>query len=83
MKQYSELVLSELVSRLKQARLQKGMSHDVLAQKAGVSRPAISHIENGKRKPSLILCIKLARALDVKLSDIIADIEKRSPAISE
>jgi DNA-binding XRE family transcriptional regulator len=79
MKNYSEHLLAEVVRCLKAARQQKGMSHDVLAQKAGVSRPAISHIENGKRKPSLILCIKLAHALDIKLSDLIAQIEDSQP----
>lgn len=55
------------------------MSHEVLAQRAGISRPAISHIERGKRKPTLLLTLKIARALDVELSDILQRAEENIP----
>lgn len=53
------------------------MSHDELARKSGVTRPAISHIESGKRKPSLLMSLKLADALGKRLSDILYDAENK------
>ena len=66
----AEQLVCEIVQHLRELRQKKGLSHETLAKKAGISRPAISHIENGKRKPSLMVCIKLANALDTTLADI-------------
>ena len=71
-----EKQLALIIARLKELRCQKGLSHEMLAKKAGISRPAISHIENGRRKPSLMICLKIAHALEVDLSDLIREIEK-------
>lgn len=61
-------IVIETVKYFKARRLEMGMSHELLAQKAGISRPAVSHIENGKRRPSLMVALKIARALEVELS---------------
>lgn len=71
----AEYIVKKIVKQLKLLRLAQGMSHEVLAQKTGITRPAISHIENGKRKPSLLLSIKLANALDKQLSEILHQAE--------
>jgi len=73
---YAESILTGVVKALKDARLKKGLSHESLAQKAGITRPAISHIENGKRKPTLLICLKIAQALDLKLWQLIKKAEK-------
>jgi DNA-binding XRE family transcriptional regulator len=73
---YADNVLENVVELLAEARKAKGVSHETLAQKAGVTRPAISHIESGKRKPSLLICLKLAHALDLKLWTLIKKAEK-------
>ena len=44
-------IIAETVKRFKQIRQEKGLSHEALARRAGVTRPAISHIESGKRNP--------------------------------
>lgn len=72
----AEDIVSNVVRQLKELRLKKGFSHETLAQRTGVSRPAISHIESGKRKPSLFLILKLAHALDVELSSLMRKCEK-------
>ena len=53
------------------------MSHDELAKRSGVTRPAISHIEGGRRKPSLIMSLRLAQALDKELSEMLSEAEEK------
>jgi putative molybdopterin biosynthesis protein len=77
----TERMLIELARQLKTLRQTKGLSHDTLARRAGLTRPAISHIESGKRKPSLKVSIKLAHALDTELSELLRAIELITPKI--
>lgn len=72
----AELILANAVLYLKELRHKQHLSHETLSRKAGISRPALSHIENGKRKPSLIVALRLAKALGVELSDILKKAEK-------
>jgi transcriptional regulator with XRE-family HTH domain len=75
-KKHELLVISRLIKRLKEIRLEKGLSHDALARKVGVSRPAISHLECGKRKPTLLMALKLAHGLEIPLSEVLGEAEK-------
>lgn len=72
----SETIHVKIIQQFKELRIAKGMSHALLAKKMGVTRPAISHIESGKRKPSLLLSIKLARALGKNLSELLSKAEE-------
>jgi len=67
-----KLAVSGIVEMFKRIRIERKLSHDLLAKRAGISRAAISHIESGKRSPTLLVCLKIAHALGVELSDIIA-----------
>ncbi len=70
-------IIKNITDQLKALRKARGMSHEELAKKSGVTRPAISHIEGGKRKPSLLMSLKLAEALGQKLSEIIRNAEEQ------
>lgn len=70
-----EHIFAKIITKFKDLRLERAMSHDDVAQKSGVTRPAISHIEGGKRKPSLLTALKIADALGKNLSEIIRDAE--------
>lgn len=76
MRDNAENTLNSIVKTLAEARKAKGLSHEALAQKSGVTRPAISHIEGGKRKPSLLVCLRMAKALDLKLWEVIKKAER-------
>lgn len=76
MRDNAENILNSIVKTLAETRKAKGLSHEALAQKSGVTRPAISHIEAGKRKPSLLVCLRMAKALDLKLWEVIKKVEK-------
>lgn len=58
-------------------RKKKGISQEVLSGLADIGRTHLSAIERGERKPTLETLYRIATALDVKMSDIIIEIEKR------
>ncbi|HCR86395.1 MAG TPA: XRE family transcriptional regulator [Alphaproteobacteria bacterium] len=66
---------TSLIALFKKRRKELEMSHLKLAEKCGVSRMAISHIEAGKRIPTIATCYKIAKALDLKLSDVVKKVE--------
>ena len=55
------------MNRVRQFRKQKGLSQQELAQLVEVSRQTINLIENQDYNPTLALCIRIAKALDVDL----------------
>jgi len=59
---------AELGRRLRQARLELGLSGTELARRIGKSQPYISDLERGQRTPSLSTLAALAQALGRPLS---------------
>ena len=59
-----------IMNKVKNFRTAKNMSQLTLARSVEVSRQTINMIENDKYNPSLNLCIKIAKALDVTLNDL-------------
>jgi molybdate-binding protein/DNA-binding XRE family transcriptional regulator len=57
---------------VKQFRQQRGWSQDILATAAGVSRTAVSAIENCRLVPSVAAALALARALDCTVEELFA-----------
>ena len=58
-------------------RRKKGVSQEVLSGLADIGRTHLSAIERGERKPTLETLYRLSNALDVKMSDIVREIENR------
>ena len=58
-------------------RRSKGVSQEVLSGFAAIGRTHLSAIERGERRPTLDTLYKISCALNVKMSDIIIEIEKR------
>lgn len=56
--------------KMKQARLDKGLSQTELAKIIGVSRQTINMIENGGYNPTVELCIRICKELGVTLNDL-------------
>ena len=73
----------KIVYNIKMALIQKNfgkkkeekISQSKLAEMSGISRTTISRIENGILIPDLITLVRIARALDVKLSELLEGIE--------
>lgn len=75
---------SKIVGRaISQFRNSKGISQEVLSGLADIGRTHLSAIERGERKPTLETLYRISNALDVKMSDIVREIEnelKKMPA---
>ena len=55
-------------------RLQKGMSQGDIEKKTGLLRCYLSRVENGHTVPSLETLQKIARAMDLQLSEFFAEV---------
>ena len=62
-----------LGDKVRFAREQLGMTTQMLADKAGISQPYISEIENGHKMPSTRTLIRLADALNVNAEFLLRD----------
>lgn len=58
-------------------RKKKHLSQEVLSGLADIGRTHLSAIERGERKPTLETLYRISCALDVKMSDIVAEMERR------
>ena len=57
--------------RLIEVRKSKKFSQCELAEKAGITQGYLSDLENGVNNPSFDVLIRLAKALDCKLDDLV------------
>ena len=57
--------------KMKLARVEAKLSQEALAKLIGVSRQTINMIERGEYNPSLQLCIKICKALDRTLDQLV------------
>ena len=55
---------------LKEVRLKKNVTLNKLAEKSGVSSTHINDIENSVKSPSLLVMVRLAKALDVDITQL-------------
>lgn len=55
----------KIASRMKEARLERGLSQGHLAKAAGIDRKTINRIENNHFSPSLDTFMRFCRAIDV------------------
>ena len=58
-------------------RKSKNLSQDILSGLADIGRTHLSAIERGERKPTLETLYRISRALDIRMSDIVEEIERR------
>lgn len=66
-----KVLYRKLGERIYIARRKKGYTQDELSVVADVDRTYISQIESGGREPSFHVVSKLARALKIKVDDLI------------
>lgn len=74
----TEKILNSVIDILKRERIARGISHEKLAILAGVHRTSIGHLESKITKPTLFICLKIADALNLKLSDILKEAENKN-----
>ena len=66
------VIVGQVIQRFRE---QKKQSQELVSGFAGIGRTHLSAIERGERKPTLETFFKIADALDVKASVIMAAIE--------
>ncbi len=71
--QFNKEIIGETIHRL---RKERGLSQDVLSGLAGIARSHLSMIENGSKQANFETIWKLALALEMKPSELVAEIEK-------
>lgn len=74
--------MSELVHHfgiaVRHLREDRGWSQELLAEKADLNRSYLGEVERGRVMPSLATAGKLATALDIPLSGLLAHCEQRA-----
>ena len=55
---------------IREVRRQKGMTISGLSRKSGVSAAHLSDIEMDFKSPSLLVMVRIAKALDVDITDL-------------
>jgi transcriptional regulator with XRE-family HTH domain len=67
--------MADLVNRLAQAiqrrRLERRLTQEELAAKAGITRGYLARLETGRHEPTLTTLQRLAKALKVTVADLI------------
>ena len=62
--------VSNLITSLKSTRESHGMTQQEVAERIGVRRETILHLENNRYNPSLEMALKIARVFDLKIEDL-------------
>ncbi|MCZ2131069.1 MAG: helix-turn-helix domain-containing protein [Bacteroidia bacterium] len=65
--------LGEIIAK---HRIKNEMSQETLADLAQIHRTYVSQIERGLKYPTIYVLVQIAKALDMKLSDLIIELEK-------
>lgn len=61
----------DIKNNIARERIKRGLTQRKLAAMAGISQSCLANIECGQREPRIYTLIKIANALNVKLSDLI------------
>ena len=64
--------LGKIIAGLRQSA---GLSQEELADRAGIHRTYVSQIERGLKSPTIIMLLKVSRALDAAPSKIMRQLE--------
>lgn len=65
-----EVFIKQLAKRIKQLRVEKGMTQLDVASKMGIDDSSYRKIESGRTNPTSRTLYKLAEALDVSVSEL-------------
>lgn len=71
-------ILRQVGTNLRQARLRRDVSQEVLAIEAGVAMNYVSGIERGIRNPTVKVLDRLAKVLGISVAELFAPIPSRT-----
>ena len=61
---------SNIITNLKSVRESRGMTQQELADRIGMRRETILHLENNRYNPSLEMALKIAQVFDLRVEDL-------------
>ena len=64
---------TRLAANLKSLRESRDLSQKALAEQSGVPRPTIAHLESGQANPTLSVALRVARALGIRLDELVEE----------
>jgi len=71
--QLNPVLVGAVIARM---RTKKQITQEVLSGLSDIGRTHLSAIERGERKPTLETLYRISRALDIRMSVIVMEIEK-------
>jgi DNA-binding XRE family transcriptional regulator len=71
-----EVISSQVACLLKEERMKRGLSLNLLAERAGLSRQTVSYVDQEVRSPTLDTLLRITTAMGVDLEKIIARARK-------
>jgi transcriptional regulator with XRE-family HTH domain len=71
-----ELICSEIARLLKEERMRRHLSLNVVSARAGLNRQTVSFVEQEQRTPTVDTLLRLTDVLGIKLEDLIRKARK-------
>lgn len=68
-----DIKLVKLGQRIRDIRLQKGMTQAEVAERSGVASNYIAMLERGERNPTYLTLLKIAEGFCVNILDLVKD----------
>lgn len=68
------MITEKIGNRIRELRVQTGLSQEKFAQKIGMDRTYFASVELGKRNISIVNIEKIANGLEISLSELFAGI---------
>lgn len=68
-------ILNILANSIREARLKKRLTQDILAKSAGITQKYLNMIENAKVNPSIVVVVKICRSLNVNIDSLLKNSE--------
>ena len=62
---------AQVLRLLREEREKRGLSMYAIAQRSGLSPQAVSYAERGAKRPSFETVLRIAKAMDIELGDVI------------
>jgi transcriptional regulator with XRE-family HTH domain len=72
------VIFGKIIAGLRQAA---GLSQEELADRAGIHRTYVSQIERGIKSPTIVMLLKLSKALDTTPSNVMRLFESTARSI--
>ena len=67
----AEKQVEDIIAQIKKIRIEQELSYEKVAELTGLHRTTISLIENGKRQPTLLSCLKISEALEIDFKNLL------------